>query len=301
METRREPLEVGSLQLLVALAQAGSLRSAAAQRGLSEPAASRRLRDLEAQLGLHLVERSPRGSHLTPAGTAVVGWAARVLDALGDLDRGAAALRAGRSSQLRIAASLTVAEYLLPGWLAAPALEGVAVALRMANSAEVPALLLASRVELGFVEGVSAPAGLQGRTVWRDRLAVVVAPGHPWARRRTPLAPAHLGEVALISREPGSGTRQVLDRALAQCGVAARIQPELASTTAIKASAMAGLGPAVLSHLAVETELAERRLVEVPVAGLRLERAIRALWRREGSLAEPARRLLAAIPALRAG
>ncbi len=301
MARRDDAADPESLALLVALAQAGSLRAAAAARGLSEPAASRRLRDLETLLGLHLVDRSPSGSRPTPAGTAVVGWAARVLDALGDLDRGAAALRAGRSSQLRIAASLTVAEYLLPGWLAAPALAGVAVALRMANSAEVPALLLASRVELGFVEGASAPPGLQGRTVWRDRLAIVVSPGHPWARRRSPLAPEHLGESALISREPGSGTRQVLDRALAERGVAARIQPELASTTAIKTSAMAGLGPAVLSRLTVETELADGRLVEVPVAGLRLERSIRALWRREGALAEPARRLLAAIPALRAG
>ncbi len=290
-----------TLQLLVDVARSGSLRAAASQAGISEPAASRRLRQLEAELGLALVERSPTGSRLTTDGTAVTTWAERVLASYGDLARGVATLRTDRASQLRIAASLTVAEYLLPSWLAPLQRAGVAVSLRMANSAEIPGLLLDAQVDVGFVEGALAPPGLQGRTVWRDRLTLVVAPTHPWARRRSPLAPRHLGKVALISREPGSGTRQVLDRALAAYGVHARVAPELASTTAIKAAAIAGLGPAVLSRLTVQDELAAGRLVEVPVEGVDWHRSLRALWRRGGELTDAARQLLAAIPARRPG
>ncbi len=290
-----------SLRLLVAVGQVGSLRTAASHVGVSEPSASRRLARLEKVLGLILLERSPSGSRLTAHGITVVGWAERVLAANRDLAGGAHALRLDQTSQLRVAASLTVAEYLLPGWLAPLQRSGVAVSLRMANSAEIPGLLLDAQVDVGFVEGALAPPGLQGRTVWRDRLTLVVAPTHPWAHRRSPLAPRHLGEVALISREPGSGTRQVLDRALAAYGVHARVAPELASTTAIKAAAIAGLGPAVLSRLTVQDELAAGRLVEVPVEGVDWHRSLRALWRRGGKLTDAARRLLAAIPARRPG
>ncbi len=85
-----------------------------------------------------------------------------------------------------------------------------------------------------------------------DRLVVVTAPGHPWARRGKPLAAEELAATPLILREEGSGTRQVLDAAL---GGLARPLIELSSTTAVKASAVSGAGPSVLSELAVGEEL----------------------------------------------
>ena len=83
-----------------------------AEHGVSQPAASARMRLLEGQLSLVLIERSPRGSKLTPAGALVAGWAQAVVDAAESLDAGLTALRRERDSRLRIAASM--AEYLLP-------------------------------------------------------------------------------------------------------------------------------------------------------------------------------------------
>lgn len=283
--------DLGALELLLAVARLGSLGAAAREVGITQPAASSRVRSMERQLGVALVDRSPRGSRLTDAGALVTDWARRVVEAAAAFDAGARALRDRRDSRLRVAASMTIAEYLLPGWLLALHAErpDTAVSLLAGNSAKVAELLLDGEADLGFVEGLTVPAGLDSAVIARDRLIVVTAPGHPWARRRRPLTPQELAATPLILRERGSGTRQVLDTAL---GGLARPLIELSSTTAVKASAVSGAGPSVLSELAVGEELAMRRLVSIPVDGMSLRRDLRAVWPTGHRPTGPARELL---------
>src|SRR5882757_1846118 len=131
--------DLGEMELLLAVARLGSLGRAAKELGISQPAASGRLRALETRLGVALVRRSPRGSTLTDEGALVSEWARRVLEAAEAFDAGARALRGRRDSRLRVAASMTVAEYLLPGWLIAlhERRPGTAVSLAAGNSADV--------------------------------------------------------------------------------------------------------------------------------------------------------------------
>ncbi|MEW2120852.1 LysR family transcriptional regulator [Streptomyces sp. NPDC005474] len=283
--------DLGAMELLLAVARLGSLGRAAQELGVTQPAASSRIRSMERQLGVALVDRSPRGSRLTDAGVLVTDWARRVVEAAEAFDAGAQALRVRRDSRLRVAASMTIAEYLLPGWLLA--LRGLrpetAVSLLAGNSATVAERVLSDEADLGFVEGTGVPSGLDSVVVARDRLIVVTAPGHPWARRRKPVGAEELAVTPLILREEGSGTRQVLDTAL---GGLARPLIELSSTTAVKASAVGGAGPAVLSELAVGEELATRRLVCVPLDGVRLDRELRAVWPVGHRPVGPARELL---------
>ncbi len=283
--------DLGALELLLAVARLGSLGGAARDLGITQPAASSRIRSMERQLGLALVDRSPRGSRLTDAGALVTDWARRVVEAAEAFDAGAQALRDRRDSRLRVAASMTIAEYLLPGWLIALRTRrpDTAVSLLAGNSATVAERLLTGEADLGFVEGLSVPAGLDSVVIAHDRLIVVTAPAHPWARRRRPLEAAELAATPLILRETGSGTRQVLDAAL---GGLARPLIELSSTTAVKAAAVSGAGPAVLSELAVGDELSLRRLVTVPVEGVALRRDLRAVWPTGHRPTGPARDLL---------
>ncbi|MFD5798715.1 LysR family transcriptional regulator [Streptomyces diastatochromogenes] len=283
--------DLGALELLLAVARLGSLGAAAREVGITQPAASSRIRSMERQLGVALVDRSPRGSRLTDAGALVTDWARRVVEAAAAFDAGARALRDRRDSRLRVAASMTIAEYLLPGWLLALHAErpDTAVSLLAGNSAKVAELLLADEADLGFVEGLTVPAGLDSAVIAHDRLIVVTAPGHPWARRRRPVTAQELAATPLILRERGSGTRQVLDTAL---GGLARPLIELSSTTAVKASAVSGAGPSVLSELAVGEELAMRRLVGIPVEGVSLRRDLRAVWPTGHRPTGPARELL---------
>ncbi|MFF9522357.1 LysR family transcriptional regulator [Streptomyces achromogenes] len=283
--------DLAALELLLAVARLGSLGAAAREVGITQPAASSRLRSMERQLGVALVDRSPRGSRLTDAGALVTDWARRVVEAAAAFDAGARALRDRRDSRLRVAASMTIAEYLLPGWLLALHAErpDTAVSLLAGNSTKVAELLLAGEADLGFVEGLDVPTGLDSTVIAHDRLIVVTAPGHPWARRRRPLTAEELASTPLILRERGSGTRQVLDAAL---GGLARPLIELSSTTAVKASAVSGAGPSVLSELAVGEELSLRRLVSIPVEGVPLRRALRAVWPTGHRPTGPARELL---------
>ncbi|POM23787.1 HTH-type transcriptional regulator CysL [Actinomadura rubteroloni] len=271
--------DLGALELLLAVVRLGSVGRAAAELGVTQPAASARISALEQRLGLALLDRSPRGSLPTEAGTLLAGWAQQVVTAATALDAGAAALRDRDGDRLRVVASRTVAEHLMPGWLVAldGMRPGTSVALRTAAPAAVAETVRAGAADLGFVEGARTPAGLSGTVVASDRLVVVVAPGHPWARRRGVDGGA-LAATPLILRAEGSGTREVLDRALAAHGGTAPPLLEPASTAALKAAVLAGAAPGVVSERAVAAELAGGRLVPVPVADLDLHRPLRAVW-----------------------
>jgi DNA-binding transcriptional LysR family regulator len=291
-----EPVpDLVSLDLLDSVIRLGSIRRAAAAHGISQPAASMRLRSLERVLGLDLLDRSSGRARPTLAGEAVTEWGRQVLDATRDLMVGAEALRHQGRTQVRIAASMTVAEYLVPGWLQrmAASTPDVAVSLQMGNSEQVAESVAAGANDLGFVEGRTAPAGLESLVVLEDELVLVVAPSHPWARRRRPITAAELARTPIVVRERGSGTREVLEAALGPLGLAVTVGVELGSTTAIKTAIEAGAGPSVLSTLAVGTDAAEGRLVPVAVAGLSFDRDIRAVWMPDRRLPEAAREFLA--------
>lgn len=278
--------------LLLSVARLGSVGRAAAEHRISQPAASAKLRELERRAGLTLLHRTPRGSTLTETGALVADWARTAIDAADALAAGLAALRSAHDSRLAVAASQTVAEYLLPAWLVAlragdPSLS---VTLRAANSADVADAVLAGEVALGFVEGPSVPAGLESATVATDRLTVVVAPGHPWTRRRRGVTAVELAATPLVAREAGSGTRRAYEEALP--GPAAVPLLELSSTTAIKHAVAAGNGAAVLSSLAVTAELTAGLLVAVPTS-VSLQRRLRAIWPANAQLIGPARDLFA--------
>ncbi|WP_091505190.1 MULTISPECIES: LysR family transcriptional regulator [Amycolatopsis] len=286
--------ELAGFDLLLSVARLGGIGAAARAHGISQPAASARIQQLEARIGVALVERSPRGSRLSKAGALVADWARPVVEAAADLEAGIAALRDERDSHLHVAASLTVAEYLLPKWLAAlhTLAPGTAVALTSGNSSEVANRVLAGEADLGFVEGPDLQTGLRAETVAVDELRLVVAPAHPWARRARRIGPDELAATPLVSRERGSGTRRALELALAPHRLADPLL-ELSSTTAIKAAVMEGIAPAVLGAHTVAAELAAGTLVGLDVSGTDLRRALRVIWPAGQALRGPAADLAA--------
>lgn len=279
--------ELRALELLVVVARTGSLSAAAAELGISQQAASSRMRTAETLVGAPLLARTRRGSALTQTGDLVVHWASRVVDAAEQLDAGIAALRHDRRAHLKIAASLTVAEYLLPGWLvtmrAHQATLGIAkteFTMTAANSERVVDLIASEAADLGFVEGPEPPHALQSRLIGVDQLVVVVGPAHPWAQRPSRRVSAMtLASTPMVAREAGSGTRTVLERALRDLPV---VPPalELASTAAVRSAVAAGAGPAALSEHAVRDDIASGRLTPIAVTGLDLSRRLHAVWTR---------------------
>lgn len=292
MVSARVP-DLDSLSLLLEIAVTGSLGRAALAHGISQPAVSARVRTMEGLVGVPLVERTARGSSLTAGGVLVTGWARDVLSAAEVLDAGIASLRSTSEQQLRVAASMTVAEHLLPWWLVRLAADRpqTAVSLDAMNSTQVQRAVLAERADLGFVEGPEVGPGLDEQVVARDRLVVVVAPSHPWAKRRRVDA-AELAATRLVQREPSSGTRTALEAALSTHPPMAAPLLELSTASAVRAAVAAGAGPAVLSRLAVGDDLDRGRLIEVQTRGADLNRILRAVWPSGQRLSHPAQDLL---------
>jgi molybdate transport repressor ModE-like protein len=291
--------------MLVMIGRKGSIASAAAELGVTQQAVSSRLQRLEGLLGVVLVSRRTEGSVLTVEGRRVVELSSVVLNAAQNLDVGIGSLRVGSRARLTVAASLTVAEHFLPHWIvslrSAQSSTGrqlTDVVVRATNTANAIRLVSTDAVELGFVEGAEPSTGLSYQRLASDKLVVVVAPSHEWARRtnRT-VSPGELAGTALATREPGSGCREVFEAALygagIQPGFIVRPFVELPSNVAITEAVTDGVSPAVITWHAVRNRVGDGRLVQIDTPGLDLTHNLGAIWkgaRRPGATA--ARELL---------
>jgi DNA-binding transcriptional LysR family regulator len=286
-------LDLGALELLVGVDDHGSLSAAARMTGVAQPNASRSISRLERQLGVPLIKRATAGSTLTPQGTVLVHWARQIVDGATELLDVAEGLKSDHTAELTVGASMTVAEHLLPRWLGTFRAEfpEVTVHLRVQNSSTVFVSLANDACDVGFVESPSVPSKLCGTVVARDRLVLVVPPDHRWARRRRKVSAEELAATPLLVREPGSGTRTTLDDALSAFPRAEPIL-ELGSSAAIRTSVAAGVGPAVLSSLAIADDARSGAVRPVEVDGLDLSRALRAVWRPPRELRGPAAELV---------
>lgn len=280
------------LALFLDVAASGSIGAVAARAGLTQPTLSRRMSALERDLGVTLLHRTRRGTELTEIGRTVADWALTLVQAADDFDHSVAALAGRGGSDLRLAASVTVAEHYVPVWLGALRQVDARVQPRLSigNSEQVAAWVRHGDVELGFVETPDLPDDLLVRRLGDDPLVVAVTPGHRWAGEQ--ISPSELASEPLLLREPGSGTRGTLELALAAHDLEPIGRMELTSNAALLASARAGLGPVVLSARAVAGDVEAGRLRPVEVTGLPLVRPLSAVIRRGTRLSSAARTLL---------
>ena len=290
------------LDSLVTTARCGSMGAAASVLGLSQQAVSARVRTAEKMLGVVVFVRSPSGVAPTDSGRSILTWADEVLHAAAALDAGAADLRGDPLASASVAVSNTVSEWLFPKWAAAVRRQNpqAKISAIPGNSEQVLDAVQSDRVDLGFVEGPSIPHTVSSLDVARDELVVVVPPEHAWAAAPAaspepspagspetspgepappPVSAETLGMTPLVMREQGSGTRTTFESALAARGITV-VPPlmEFGSTAAVREAVFAADAPAVLSSLAVQRDLADRRLVRVPVSGVEFPRTLRAVW-----------------------
>jgi DNA-binding transcriptional LysR family regulator len=281
--------ELSALEIFLAVVRTGSFGAAAREFGLTQQAVSARMASIEDQTAVVLVVRTPRGSQLTPAGVVLAEWADRLLDVAHHVDAGLASMRSERRTRLKLVASLTIAEQLMPRWLvsmrAAANRRGATapeVIMTATNSDHAIAAVRDGTADLGFIETPYVPGGLRSRVIAHDELVVIVPPDHKWARRARSLSASELSQTPLVTREPGSGTRDSLTAALRHTlgDSMQQAQPvlELSSSAAVRAAVLAGAGPAVMSRLAVADDVAAGRLRTVPVPGLDLRRELKAIW-----------------------
>lgn len=261
------------LEVFSAIAAAGSVRAAADQLGLSQPAASMALAELERLLGAPLFDRHQRRLHLNPQGRDLLPRAREVVERLRELADSVAG--SAPRGALAVGASNTIGNYLvgdlLGGFVAAhPA---VKLSLRVANTAEIVSGVLDFSLDVGCIEGPLAHADIE-RLAWReDELKVCVRADHPLARRRRLRVEDLLGQ-RWILRESGSATRSIFEDASRDVLGPLDIALELGQSEAIKQAVIAGLGVACLPGVAVAEAVAAGKLVALRVPFLALRRTL---------------------------
>jgi DNA-binding transcriptional LysR family regulator len=282
-------MNLNHLALFQAVAATGSVSAGAQALHISQSAVSKQLGEFEKALGVVLFERLPRGVRLTEAGALLQGFANRLVATEAEADTAIRDFRRGVRGRLRIGASRTVGAYLVPGLLARfrkrhPDIE---IALQVESTANIETRLLASEIDVGFVEGEVGSDLLDYEVFANDELVLIAAPGHPITTVPTPVPLSVVVQHPILMHEVGSGTRAVTERAFASKKVTLRPSMTLASTEAIKHTAATGAGIAILSTFAVKSEVVAGTLVVMPMKGLTIHRPLYRM-RRKGAWASPA-------------
>ena len=293
--------DLRTLEILIAIADTGSLGAAARQMGMTQQGVSERVRSAESILGFTLVSRTPRGTHPTPQGRDFINHARDVVRSANSLADTVSFDKDPAHHIIRAAASQTVTDHYIPRWIAhlADTHPGVRFAIKTGNSQQVAHTIARGDATIGFIESLTLPE-LKGipsedyfdsTVITTDYLTLVVRPDHEWADL-VHISPLTVAQTPLIVREPGSGTRSAIERVLPQALQAPFV--ELESATAIKSTVLATRVPAILPRCVVEQEIADGRLSEITIDDTRLSRPIRALWRKGTTLRGSSRTLLEA-------
>ncbi|MEW5862734.1 MAG: LysR family transcriptional regulator [Pseudomonadota bacterium] len=258
------------LQVFHAVAKHLSFTKAAEALFMTQPAVTFQIRQLEEQFNTRLFDRAHGRISLTPAGAMAFEYAERILALSAELEARLKEMSGQIAGPLLIGASTTIADFLLPQVLGEFKSRFPAVVPRLfvANSEAVQDRIAERSLDLGFIEGDSRLPSLVGEVCCEDELQVVCVPSHPLARHKV-VPPKALAEHAYVSREPGSGTRQVIDHYLEKAGLAPsslNVVMEAGSPEALKGLVATGLGFAIVSRATVTKEVKLGQLVRIPLA-----------------------------------
>ena len=258
------------LQVFHAVAKHLSFTKAAEAVCMTQPAVTFQVRQLEEHFNTRLFDRTQGRITLTPAGQVALQYAERILALSAELDSRLREITGQEAGPLLVGASTTIAEYLLPQVMGEFKARHPAILPRLfvANSEVVQERVAERSLDLGFIEGDSRLPMLTSEVCCEDELQVVCAPSHPLARLAA-VAPEALLEHGFVGREPGSGTREVVDHYLAKAGLALdslQVVMEASSPEALKGMVATGVGFTVMSRATVSKETRLGELIAIPLA-----------------------------------
>ena len=266
------------------VARAGSLSGGAQRLRVSQPAVSREVKELEERLGVLLFDRLPRGASLTHAGKLLFGYAERIFT-LAEAARSELKEVAGLSAgHLKIGASATLGVYLVPKLIAefTKLYPKVSIELTVTNTREVANGLGNGNFTLGFIEGPYDEARLHAQHIGSDEIVLAAAPGYRQGNGQ--LFARDLAAQMVILREPGSGTRAVVECAYQRAGFEMIPSMSVSDTEAIKRMLVAQQTMAYVSSLSIGEEVARGELRTLEVSDMRIERALHLVWLKGRSL-----------------
>ncbi|OZI71925.1 LysR family transcriptional regulator [Bordetella genomosp. 12] len=291
-------LNLDHLRVLLDVMEQGSFSLAAERHGLSQPAVSQQVRQLERRFGLRLIERMGRRASATAAGQELAGHLRGILAAVDDADRAMQSLAAGVTGRVRLGTGATACTYLLPPLLASlrqrfPDLD---VVVSVGNTADLLRDIEDNRLDVGLLTMPIRARTLLATPILEDEFVAIFPASGPAPAAR--LTPRLLTQRPLVLFEPGAQTRALVDGWFGAAGLSARPTMELGSTEAMKEIVGAGLGCAVLPRMAVSGAGARPGLLTRPLQP-RLGRKLAMVTRRDKPVSRGLRQVLDGLLALK--
>lgn len=294
------PLNLNQLRVLEALGRTGSFTRAAGLLFVTQPAVTAQIRQLEQQCGTKLFERLRRSAQLTPAGETLFRYAQRIFALAAEAEQSLELARQLKTGRLRLVASLTAAAYYLPDLMTAfhERNPGIQLQLTAANSLTVAQRIRDFVDDLGVLSSSADDPNLVLTPLCEDPVVLIVPPRHRWARKRS-LSIHTLEGQPLVLREPGSGTRALIESCLTKHRVTVRPLMELASNEAIKRTVERGNALALISAAVVQREAHAHRLAIVRIREPGLLRRYSLVYHRERRESPVLRAMLAVCETIR--
>lgn len=278
-------ISLQQLETLVFLVAEGSFSRAAKKMHLSQPSLTKHIGNMEMILGMRVVQREKTGVVLTPEGKIIFDFARRIIKLRDDAGENIARMHENEAGDIAIAASTIPATYILPHVLGRfrSMHPGICITVQSADSEEALDMILNGEKDIGFIGKKPLRGKLEAVPLWQDRLVLAVPEGHRWAGKSFVSLPDIMDE-PFISREKGSGTREILERYLKEQANTDlskfNIMTEFGSSEAVKEAILAGLGVSILSTRAITRELKMQLLREVTVENWLIERSFYLILRR---------------------
>jgi len=274
------------LRTLIAVADAGTITDAADQMHVSQSALSRRLQQLEADLGAQLLVRTRHGVELTDLGRQSLDEGRGIVARYDRVRQSIAEQQRLERGTVRIGGGATATSFVLPGAIAAfqSGHPGIRFYVKEAGSREVAASVSAGDLELGILTLPLADRGLDMETLFTDEIVPVVRADHPLATT-TDLAVDDLEGLPVVAFEAGTAIRQRIDGALVAADVHVDVVMELRSIPTMLRMVAVTENLAFVSRVSVATEPG---LVTLDVTGLSIDRALALAVRRDIPLSTPA-------------
>ena len=285
-------LTLRQLRALAAVHKDRSVTAAAKQLHLTQPAVTLQIRNLQTLAGLPLIQRTPDGMLLTDAGRAVLALSERIESAIADCET-SLEMMAGKTAGRVSIGAVSTSKYFVPFMIAgfSKLNPNIEVTLSIGNRQEIGTALRGYDLDFAIMGRPPADIDMNVNLIG-DHPHVIIAPTSHRLARRSRIALGDLAGETFLLREPGSGTRGLMEQFFETQRVRPKLGMAMSSNETIKQAVIAGLGIAFISAHTVATELDERRLVTLDVVGLPIVRKWFVLSRKDKVLLPPARAML---------
>lgn len=282
-------MDINQLEVLIAVAQEKSFSRAAETLNRTQPAISQAIRRLEQEIGEKLFDRSSKDGTLTTAGEVLLVYAKQMINLRKTAQTAVRELRDLHHGKVTISANEHTVFYLLPIIREfRKRYPSIKVEVSRGVASRIPTEVMAREVELGVISFKTADESVKSMPVFQDELALIVAPSHPLANKKS-VSVRELGLESFIAHNAPSPYREKVIETFEKYKTQLNISVELPSLEAIKRLVEAGTGIALVPKLTAEAEISSGRLMALSVNEMKLERKLHIIYRRNSELSHAAK------------